>query len=66
MARISPEVLRQRLDAGDDITVIDLRTLLDMTATPYAIPGSRWIDAQKIDERESEILRARELVLYCS
>jgi hypothetical protein len=66
MARIPPEVLKQRLDAGDDITVIDLRTSLDMTATPYAIPGSRWIDAEKIDEQESEMLRARELVLYCS
>jgi membrane protein DedA with SNARE-associated domain len=66
MARISPEELKQRLDAGDDITVIDLRTPLDLTGTPYAIPGSRWIDAEEIDERESEILRARELVLYCS
>ena len=33
---------------------------------PYAIPGSRWMTADAIDEHEAELLRARELVLYCS
>ena len=47
-------------------TVIDLRTPLDVAATPYAIPGSRWMTADAIDEHEAELLRARELVLYCS
>ena len=66
MARISPETLKGRLDAGGDLTVIDLRTPLDVAATPYAIPGSRWMTADAIDEHEAELLRARELVLYCS
>ncbi len=66
MARISPETLKGRLDAGEDVTVIDLRTPLDVVATPYAIPGSRWMTADAIGEHEAELLRARELVLYCS
>lgn len=66
MARILPEVLKRRLDTGEDVTVIDLRTPLDVVATPYAIPGSRWMTADAIDEHEAELLRARELVLYCS
>ena len=66
MARISPEALKRRLDAGEDVTVIDLRTPLDVVATPYAIPGSRWMTADAIEEHEAELLRARELVLYCS
>ena len=66
MARISPEALKRRLDAGEDVTVIDLRTPLDVAATPYAIPGSRWMTADAIDEHEAELLRAHELVLYCS
>ncbi len=65
-ARISPEALKRRLDAGEDVTIIDLRTPLDVTATPYAIPGSRWMAAAELDEHQSEVLRARELVLYCS
>jgi hypothetical protein len=66
MARISPEALKGRLDAGEDVTIIDLRTPLDVAATPYAIPGSRWMTADAIEEHEAELLRARELVLYCS
>jgi membrane protein DedA with SNARE-associated domain len=66
LARISPEALKRRLDAGEDIAIVDLRTPLDVAATPYAIPGSRWLTTDAIDEHEAELLRARELVLYCS
>jgi membrane protein DedA with SNARE-associated domain len=66
VARISPEDLKRKLDAGEDVAVLDLRTALDVTATPYAIPGSRWITAEALDEHLSDIPRDRELVLYCS
>lgn len=66
MARISPEDLKRRLDAGEDIAIIDLRTALDVAATPYAIPGSRWITVEELEEHRSEIPRDREVVVYCS
>jgi len=66
MARISPEALKLRLDAGEDVTIIDLRTPLAVTATPYAIPGSRWLAAEAIDAAEAALLGAREVVLYCA
>jgi len=37
-----------------------------VAAVPRAILGSHWMAADEIDERESKILRARELVIYCS
>ena len=66
IARISPASLKQRLDAGDDVAIIDLRTPLDVAATPYAIPGSRWLAVDAIDAGEAGRLRGRELVLYCA
>jgi len=66
IARIAPEALKSRLDAGEDVTIIDLRTRLDVAAMPHAIPGSRWMATDEIDEHQAELLRARELVLYCS
>lgn len=66
IARISPADLKQKLDAGEDVIILDLRTALDVAATPYAIPNSRWITAEGLDERLSDIPRDRELVLYCS
>ena len=57
---------KSRLDAGEDVTIIDLRKRLEVAATPYAIPGSRWMATDEIDEHQWEFLRSRELVLYCS
>src|SRR6266849_2345756 len=51
-------------DAGDDITIVDLRTPRDVAAVPHAIPGSLWVEAGHIDQHEAEILRARDLILY--
>lgn len=65
-AGISAEALKARLDAGEDITIVDLRTPLDVAATPYAIPGSRRVAAEHIDQHEADLLRGRDLVLYCS
>ncbi|HWN12472.1 MAG TPA: rhodanese-like domain-containing protein, partial [Candidatus Dormibacteraeota bacterium] len=62
--RVSPEALKRRLDAGEDIAIIDLRSPLDVTATPYAIPGSRWLAADVIDEHEAQLLGSRDVVLY--
>jgi membrane protein DedA with SNARE-associated domain len=66
IARISPEDLRRKLEAGEDVMILDLRTALDVAAVPHAIPGSRWIAAEQLDDRLSDIPRDRELVLYCS
>jgi len=65
-ARISPEALKRRLDAGEDITIVDLRTPLEVAAVPYAIPGSRWVEAEHIDQHEADLLRGRDVILYCS
>ena len=65
IARISPDILKRMLDAGEDVTIIDLRTALDVAAVPYAIPGSRWIPAEQLDAHLSDIPRERDLVLYC-
>ena len=66
VARITPETLKEKLEAGEEVAIIDLRNELDVIAAPYAIPGSRWIAAERLDERLSEIPRDRELILYCT
>lgn len=65
-ASISAEALKLRLDAGENMTIVDLRTPLDVAAVPHAIPGSLWVEADHIDQLEAEIVRARDLILYCS
>jgi membrane protein DedA with SNARE-associated domain len=66
IARITPEDLKRKLDAGEDLAIIDMRSALDVEAAPYAIPGSRWIASETLDQHLSEIPMDRELILYCA
>jgi len=66
IARISPEDLKRKLEAGEDVAILDLRTALDVAATPHAIPGSRWVTVEALEEHLSEIPRDRQVVVYCS
>ncbi len=66
MARITPEELKRRLDAGEEIQIVDLRHPLDFAARPGMLPGARRISAEEVQARHHEISRERELVLYCT
>ena len=67
IARITPDELKRRLDAGDsDLAVIDTRSALEVNAAPYAIRGAIWIAAEEIDQRHPEVPRDREVVVYCT
>jgi membrane protein DedA with SNARE-associated domain len=67
IARIMPDELKRRLDKGDDtFVIVDTRSVLDVTAAPYAIPGAVWIAAEDIERRRHDLPRDREIILYCS
>lgn len=66
MARISPEELKGRLDAGEDIVIVDLRSSLDFEAEPASIPGSVRVAQDELLEHHERIPRDREIVLFCT
>jgi membrane protein DedA with SNARE-associated domain len=67
MARITPDELRRRIDAGDGgLAIIDTRSALDVKSVPFVIPGAIRIDADEVDRRHAELPRDREIVLYCT
>jgi len=66
IARISPEELKEKMDAGEDILVVDLRHSLDFDANPETIPGALHIDAAEFEEAYEVIPRDREIVLFCA
>jgi membrane protein DedA with SNARE-associated domain len=66
IARISPKELMDKLTAGDDISIVDLRQPIDVEAFPQMIPGALRIAMEEIEERHGEIPRDRDVVLYCS
>jgi membrane protein DedA with SNARE-associated domain len=63
-ARITPEELRDRLNAGEDLFIIDLRSRL--SDFPVLIPGAARISPEDLTARSQEIPRDREIILFCS
>jgi membrane protein DedA with SNARE-associated domain/rhodanese-related sulfurtransferase len=66
IARITPEELKGKLDAGEDVIILDLRHALDLEAQPETIRGALRIDAAELEEAQEVIPHNREIVLFCS
>jgi membrane protein DedA with SNARE-associated domain len=66
IARIGPKELMDKLTAGDDISIVDLRQPIDVEAFPQMIPGALRIAMEEIEDRHAEIPRDRDVVVYCS
>ena len=66
IARITPEELQRRLDAGEDVVVVDLRHSMEFEADPATVPGAIHVLPDDLDARHGEIPRDREVILYCT
>jgi membrane protein DedA with SNARE-associated domain len=66
MARISPEDLKSKLDAGEPLAIVDLRHPLDFLPYPQVLPGAIRLAPSDIEQRHTEIPRDREVILYCT
>jgi membrane protein DedA with SNARE-associated domain/rhodanese-related sulfurtransferase len=65
-ARLTPLELKRRLEAGDHLVIVDLRTALDVETAPYGIPGARWIPRETLDDPHQLIPKGSEVVFYCA
>jgi membrane protein DedA with SNARE-associated domain/rhodanese-related sulfurtransferase len=66
IARITVDELKQMMDAGEKVTIVDLRQPLDIVAAPYWIPGAIRISVEDLEHRHHEIDRDRDVILYCA
>ncbi len=66
MARITPEEVKQKLDAGEDLLIVDVRDALEFSAEPRTLPGAIHLPLEQLDKRQHMIPRDREIVLCCS
>jgi rhodanese-related sulfurtransferase len=66
IARITPEEVKQRLDVGEDILILDLRDTLEFEIEPRTIPGAFHLSIEDLEEQHHKIPRDREIVLFCT
>lgn len=65
-ARITPEEVKRRLDAGEKLHIVDLRHAVEFSADPVTLPGALRLPMEEFGERHGEIPRDREIILYCT
>ena len=66
IARVTPEELKEKLDRGEDIFIVDLRHPLDFLPNPYTIGAALRITPAELEQRHNEIPRDRDVILYCT
>lgn len=64
VARISAAELKEMLESGEDILVVDVRSALESDAD--SVPGALRIPLEQLETRHGDIPRDREIILFCS
>jgi membrane protein DedA with SNARE-associated domain len=64
VARITPRELRERIDAGEDLYIVDMRSGSVSGGEP--VPGAIRISSEDLAAGPDSIPRDREVILFCS
>jgi membrane protein DedA with SNARE-associated domain/rhodanese-related sulfurtransferase len=65
-SRVEPQDLKNQLDAGEPVFIVDLRHPLELLADPFTLPGALHLSPEHLAARSNEIPRDRDIVLYCT
>jgi membrane protein DedA with SNARE-associated domain/rhodanese-related sulfurtransferase len=65
-ARITVDELKDKLDAGESVLIVDLRAAIEVATSPATIPGALHFEAEQLGARHHEIPRDRDIVLFCT
>jgi membrane protein DedA with SNARE-associated domain/rhodanese-related sulfurtransferase len=65
-ARMEPEELKRLLDLGEAVYIVDLRHPLELVPEPFTLPGALLFAPERLAERQWEIPRDRDVVLFCT
>lgn len=66
VSRVTPEALKEKLDQGRDVLILDLRHAAEVKSDPVALPGALRITVESIESGFQRIPLGREVVLYCT
>jgi membrane protein DedA with SNARE-associated domain/rhodanese-related sulfurtransferase len=66
MARITVDELHQKQEAGENPVILDLRSQDELEQNPSLIRGALHMTIDELKNRQQEIPRDRDIILYCS
>jgi rhodanese-related sulfurtransferase len=65
-ARLEPQALKDMLDAGEPVYIVDLRHPLELVPDPFTLPGAHHLSPDNLALHSAEIPLDRDIVLYCT
>jgi rhodanese-related sulfurtransferase len=66
MARITVAELRQKLEAGENPVILDLRSKAELERDPSVIQGAIHLVLDEVEQRRHEFPHDRDIIVYCS
>jgi membrane protein DedA with SNARE-associated domain/rhodanese-related sulfurtransferase len=66
LARVDPRELKEMMDSGQPVYIVDLRHPLDYLPDPRTLPGAILLSPDKLVAQFEEIPRDRDVVLFCT
>ena len=65
-SRISPSELKERMERGDSMVIVDLRSDLSYHGDARKVAGAIWIPPEDFEKRYGEIPTGLPVVMYCT
>ena len=65
-ARITAAELRQKLEAGENPVILDMRSSAELELNPSIISGAIHLGLDEVARRHHEFPRDRDIIIYCS
>jgi hypothetical protein len=65
-SRITPEEVRQMLESGEKIVILDLRHPLDSISDERTLPGAIRVLPTEVTSRANRLPKNEEIILYCT
>ncbi|MFQ5696602.1 MAG: VTT domain-containing protein [Terriglobia bacterium] len=66
IGRITADELRRKLEAGEELVIVDLRHRGEFEAEGVKLPGALHLQPEELGHRHREIPRDRDVILYCT
>jgi rhodanese-related sulfurtransferase len=66
IARVTPEEVFQKQQAGEQLVILDLRSAAELKLDATRIRGAIYMNVAEVEHRHGEIPRDRDVIVYCS
>src|SRR5258708_16756405 len=66
ISRITVDELKQKLDSGEELVIVDRRHSKEFDADPETIPDAFRMDSKELKQKNDRLPRDREVILYCT